>query len=219
VAIDPLETRSVLNFLKHLRPPVHVILLYGDLSELNNIGSWAKVERSEATPSQDTADRAYGSLLSLQKAVDGWVVNRIEREALSNPARLIEMERRIKKTRQPPKALCTYPLRHLVELEEGDFVDILSPHDHILFLRFMEGRRLMLEAVKEALESTLGSSGAEMIYRFAHYSGIKRREIPNEFRRFRCVLRNILGVGASFLERIIFRRLYLKLGSSSWVTV
>lgn len=217
MAIDQLETRSVQNFLDSLATPVHVIILYVDPSEMDAIESNIKVEMSTDAAPQPATDQVYGGILTRKAVVNGWVIHRVGRDLLTDPARLIEIEERIRDSRQPPKALCAYPLKHIVELDMSVFVGILSLHDYVLFPRFAEGQRLMLEAVEEALASVLGRSGSEMIYRFAHNMGVEREQIPAKLRPFRHVLRELLGVGAGFLERFIFQRLYLKLRSSPQV--
>lgn len=217
MTIDQLEMQSILNFLYRLHPPVHIILLYRDLSELDYIESKIGVEASKATAPERATDRIYVSPSTRQSAINGWIINRIGHEALTDSAKLIEWEKRIMEGRQQLMSICAYPLEHVLELDESFFVDILSLHDHILFPRLMEGQNMVLEAVEEALESVLGRSGSEMIYRFAHHMGIERAQIPSKLRLFRHILREILGVGADFLERSILRRLYLKLRSNSWV--
>jgi len=217
VTVDGLEKLSVLSFLDSLRPPVHVILLYRNPSELDDVASKIKVSKGSRTAPRYATERAHDGSLTPEGTFDRWVVNRVEQGTLSNPAKLIEMEEKIREMRRPRMALCVYPLRQIVELDMSIFVDILSLHDYVLLPGFAEGQKVMLEAVEEALESTLGRSGSEMIYRFAYQTGIRREQIPCELRRFRHVLRELLGIGADFLERFIFRRLYLKLESSPQV--
>jgi hypothetical protein len=77
-----------------------------------------------------------------------------------------------------------------------------------------EFNRLLLEAVDEGL-STLGESSKQSIYfhlekRFA----IKKQEIPEKIEVFAYALEKIFGLGANFLEILIMRRLYEKLGRS-----
>lgn len=217
MAIDRLETRSIPNFLNSLQPPVHVILLYTEPSELDDIKSKIMVEASSSETPHKAADRVYSASLTPEGTAKGWVINTFGREALSDPARLIGLEERVREARQPQMVLCAYPLMHITELNESIFIDILSLHDYVLFSRFVEGQKMVIEAVEEALRSSLGDSGSEMIYRFAHHMGIEREQIPGELQRFRLVLRKLLGIGADLLERFIFRRLYLKLRSSPQV--
>jgi len=226
VSIERLETGSILEFLNSLQPPVHVILLCMEPTNVDEIESEMMVGASSRATSGHAADQLYG--FSLRECAtsgwvinrvgrSGWVINRVGRDALSDLTGLIRLEERIRDERQPQMALCTYPLMHLIELAETSFIDILSLHDYILFSRFEEGRRILLEAVDEALKSSLGGSGSEMLYRFARNMDIEREQIPGELRRFRLVLRELLGIGANVLERFIFRRLYLKLSKSPQV--
>lgn len=216
MSIERLETGSILEFLNSLQPPVHVILLCMEPTNVDEIESEMMVGASSRATSGHAADQLYGFSLR-ECATSGWVINRVGRDALSDLTGLIRLEERIRDERQPQMALCTYPLMHLIELAETSFIDILSLHDYILFSRFEEGRRILLEAVDEALKSSLGGSGSEMLYRFARNMDIEREQIPGELRRFRLVLRELLGIGANVLERFIFRRLYLKLSKSPQV--
>lgn len=212
MAINRLETQSVLNFLNSLHPPVHVILLYEEASELDDIESKITVEASrEAT--QHAMDQAYAVTLTRKEDIKRCEFHRVEPEDLSNLERLIEYEEKIRESHQPKMVLCAYPLKQVIELDTTIFVDVLSQYDYVLFTRFEEGRKMMLEAVEEALESSLGRSGSEMIYRFAQQMGIKREQIPSNLRRFRRILRELLGIGADYLERLIFKALYLGLKS------
>ena len=216
MSIERLETGSILEFLNSLQPPVHVILLCMEPTNVDEIESEMMVGASSRATSGHAADQLYGFSLR-ECATSGWVINRVGRDALSDLTGLIRLEERIRDERQPQMALCTYPLMHLIELAETSFIDILSLHDYILFSRFEEGRRILLEAVDEALKSSLGGSGSEMLYRFARNMDIEREQIPRKLRRFRLVLRELLGIGANVLERFIFRRLYLKLSKSPQV--
>ena len=217
MSIERLETGSILEFLNSLQPPVHVILLCNEPTNVDEIESEMMIGASPGSTSEHAADQVYGFSLTTEFATSGWVINRVGRDALSDPTGLIRLEERIRDERQPQMALCTYPLMHLIELAETSFIDILSLHDYILFSRFAEGRRMLLEAVDEALKSSLGGSGSEMLYRFARNMDIEREQIPRKLRRFRLVLRELLGIGANVLERFIFRRLYLKLRKSPQV--
>ena len=212
MAINKLETQSVLNFLDSLRPPVHVILIYEEPSELEDIESEITVETLRVTP-QYVMDQVYSVSMPRKPDASKWVFHRVEPETLSNIERLIGFEERMRETRQPPMALCAYPLKQFIERDTSIFVDILSLHDYVLFSRFEEGQKMMLKAMEEALEHTLGRSGSEMIYSFAQQMGIYREQVPSNLRRFRRVLQELLGIGADFLERLIFKRLYLKLRS------
>jgi len=72
--------------------------------------------------------------------------------------------------------------------------------------------RLLLEAVDEGL-SSLGESSKEAIY-FHLEKGfnIEKHEIPYKIEDFAGAIEKIFGMGASFLEILIMKRLYEKIG-------
>ena len=72
--------------------------------------------------------------------------------------------------------------------------------------------QLLIEAVDEGLES-LGESGKHMIFYHLDKSySIKKHEIPKIPEAFAEGLEKIFGAGASVLEKLIVKSLYLKLG-------
>ena len=72
--------------------------------------------------------------------------------------------------------------------------------------------RLLLEAVDEGL-SSLGESSKEAIYFHLRRSfNIKKREIPYKIEAFAYAIEKIFGLGASFLETLILKRLNEKVG-------
>jgi hypothetical protein len=76
----------------------------------------------------------------------------------------------------------------------------------------MDFDRLLLEAIDEGL-STLGESSKQAIY-FHLEKGfnIRKEEIPDEIEVFARAVEKIFGFGANFLEILIMKRLYEKLG-------
>ena len=75
-----------------------------------------------------------------------------------------------------------------------------------------EFNRLLLEAIDEGL-STLGESSKQAIYfHLEKRFNVKKREIPNKIEVFSDAMEKIFGLGASFLEILIMKRLYEKLG-------
>lgn len=72
--------------------------------------------------------------------------------------------------------------------------------------------KLLLEAVDEGL-SSLGESSKQAIY-FHLEKGfnIKKQEIPFKIEAFASAIEKIFGLGANFLEILIMKRLYEKLG-------
>ncbi|HEY4674714.1 MAG TPA: hypothetical protein VIH48_01525 [Candidatus Bathyarchaeia archaeon] len=72
--------------------------------------------------------------------------------------------------------------------------------------------KLLLEAVDDAL-SSLGDSVKQAIY--FHLEGkfkITKNEIPNRLEDFDDGIEKIFGLGAKFLEILIMRKLYERLG-------
>jgi hypothetical protein len=72
--------------------------------------------------------------------------------------------------------------------------------------------RLFIEAVDEGLD-VLGESGRHMIFFHLEKScSVKRHEIPKKPEAFAEGLEKIFGAGASVIEKLIVKSLYLKLG-------
>jgi len=74
--------------------------------------------------------------------------------------------------------------------------------------------KLLLEAVDEGL-SSLGESPKQAIYFYLEKSfNIKKQEIPYKIEAFADAIEKIFGLGANFLENLIVKRLYEKVGQS-----
>jgi len=72
--------------------------------------------------------------------------------------------------------------------------------------------KLLLEAVDEGL-SSLGESSKEAIYfHLQKRFNIKKKEIPYKIRIFARAIEKIFGLGANFLELLIMKQLYEKIG-------
>jgi hypothetical protein len=72
--------------------------------------------------------------------------------------------------------------------------------------------KLFIEAVDEGLD-VLGDSGRQMIFFHLEKScSVKRHEIPDRPEAFAEGLEKIFGVGATVIEKLIVKSLYLKLG-------
>jgi len=72
--------------------------------------------------------------------------------------------------------------------------------------------RLLLEAVDEGL-SSIGESSREAIYFHLKKSfNIEKHEIPHKIESFAHAIEKIFGLGASFLEILIMKRLHEKVG-------
>lgn len=74
--------------------------------------------------------------------------------------------------------------------------------------------KVLLEAIDEAL-STLGESAKQAIYFHLDRSfNIKKEEIPSRIMAFTQAIENIFGVGANFVEILIMKKLYGKVGEA-----
>jgi hypothetical protein len=74
--------------------------------------------------------------------------------------------------------------------------------------------KLLLEAVDEGL-SSLGEPSKQAIYFHLEKSfNIKKEEIPYKTKSFKEAIEKIFGLGANFLEILIMKRLYEKIGGA-----
>jgi hypothetical protein len=72
--------------------------------------------------------------------------------------------------------------------------------------------KLLLEAIDEGL-SSLGESSKQAIYYHLEKSfNLKKQEIPYSIEAFTGAIEKIFGLGANFLEILIMKRLYEKMG-------
>jgi len=72
--------------------------------------------------------------------------------------------------------------------------------------------KLLLEAIDEGL-STIGDSSKQAIYFYLEKSfKVKKNEIPYRIDDFTRAIEKIFGLGAGFLEILIMRNLYEKVG-------
>ena len=72
--------------------------------------------------------------------------------------------------------------------------------------------KLLLEAVDEGL-SSLGEPSKQAIYfHLEKRFNIKKKEIPYKVETFVKAIEKIFGLGANFLEILVMRRLYEKIG-------
>ena len=71
---------------------------------------------------------------------------------------------------------------------------------------------LLLEAVDEAL-SSLGDSGKQAVYFHLKKSfNIEKRDIPHKIEKFTDAIEKTFGLGSKFLEILIMKHLYEKIG-------
>jgi hypothetical protein len=71
---------------------------------------------------------------------------------------------------------------------------------------------LLLEAVDEAL-SSLGDSGKQAVYFHLKKSfNIEKRDIPHKIEKFADAIEKTFGLGSKFLEILIMKHLYEKVG-------
>jgi hypothetical protein len=74
--------------------------------------------------------------------------------------------------------------------------------------------KVLLEAIDEGL-SALGESPKQAIYFHLDRSfNIKKEEIPSRIMAFTQAIENIFGVGANFVEILIMKKLYGKIGEA-----
>jgi hypothetical protein len=72
--------------------------------------------------------------------------------------------------------------------------------------------KLLLEAVDEGLAS-LGESSKQAIYFHIKRSfNVKKKEIPYKIEAFAKAIEKIFGLGANFLEMLIIKKLFEKIG-------
>ena len=72
--------------------------------------------------------------------------------------------------------------------------------------------KLLLEAVDEGLAS-LGESSKQAIYFHLERSfNVKKKEVPHKIETFAKAIEKIFGLGANFLEILIAKKLYEKVG-------
>jgi len=72
--------------------------------------------------------------------------------------------------------------------------------------------RLLLEAVDEGLSSIGGSSKEAIYFHLKKGFNIEKHEIPYKIESFTHAIEKIFGLGANFLEIVIMKRLYEKVG-------
>ena len=90
----------------------------------------------------------------------------------------------------------------------------MSVNLEALALQERDFDRLLLEAVDEGL-ATLGESSRQAIYfHLERNFHIKKEEIPSKIEVFVAAIEKIFGLGANFIEILIMKKLYEKLGRS-----
>jgi len=71
--------------------------------------------------------------------------------------------------------------------------------------------KLLLIAIDEAL-SSLGESAKQSIYFHIETSNVTRNKISENLQEFQAGLEKIFGIGARFIEILIMKNLYAKIG-------
>jgi hypothetical protein len=71
--------------------------------------------------------------------------------------------------------------------------------------------KLLLSAIDEAF-SSLGESAKQSIYFHIETSNLTKDKIPKNLQEFQAGLEKIFGVGARFIEILIMKNLYAKIG-------
>lgn len=78
-------------------------------------------------------------------------------------------------------------------------------------------KKLLLQAVDEGLAS-LGDSSKQAIYFHLDKNfNLKKEQIPNKLDDFAIAIESIFGMGANFLEILIMKQLYEKVGGNMQV--
>jgi hypothetical protein len=72
--------------------------------------------------------------------------------------------------------------------------------------------KLLLEAVDEALTSLGGSAKQAVYYHLENKFKIRKDDIPSRLEDFMNGLESIFGLGANFIEIMIMKKLYEKVG-------
>jgi len=73
---------------------------------------------------------------------------------------------------------------------------------------------MLRESVDEGL-SSLGGSAKQAIYYYLEKGfNLNKQEIPNKVKDFATAIEKFFGVGANFLEALILKQLYEKVGES-----
>jgi hypothetical protein len=72
--------------------------------------------------------------------------------------------------------------------------------------------RILLAAVEESLSSLGDSSKQAILFHLETSFKIKKERIPTNLTEFENALEGIFGPGASYLEKLIVKRLYEKMG-------
>jgi hypothetical protein len=72
--------------------------------------------------------------------------------------------------------------------------------------------KLLIEAIDEGLSAVGESPKAAIYYHLENSFDVKKREIPKKVEVFEDAIQKIFGVGADYLEVLIMKRLYEKIG-------
>ncbi|NWG10253.1 hypothetical protein HXY33_00640 [Candidatus Bathyarchaeota archaeon] len=72
--------------------------------------------------------------------------------------------------------------------------------------------KLLLDAVEESLSSLGDSPKQAILFHLESSFNIKKEHIPENITEFTKALEKIFGPGANYLEKLIIKRLYEKLG-------
>ena len=75
--------------------------------------------------------------------------------------------------------------------------------------------QILMSAVEEGLSSLGDSPKQAIFYHLESYFKIKKENIPLNVREFAQALEKLFGPGASYLEQLITKRLYQKIGIDS----
>ena len=204
------EIKKLGRFITSLNAPSHIILLYDDPLDIENLK-----DETEAREYDDLeASGARGDETSQATDVIPPLFMRRVEEQLSDLDALLREERKLDERRQEISIICAYDLAKFMEIGEESRMEILSLHDCILFTKFTKGGITLTEATENALYNALGSHGADIVKRYIEQESGDRDITPLSFRGYLDAMSGLLGSGTVPLTRLIYRRLFQTMRSS-----
>jgi len=204
------EIKKLGKYLTSLKPPNHIILLYDDPLDIENLKHEAQAREYFESEARRPAWVETSQETDIAQPL---YVRRVEGQ-LSDMEGLLAEERRIDERGQEDSIICAYKLEKFMELGEEPRMEIISLHDHILFSRFTWGEMTLTEATENAINNALGPHGAEIVHRYIEQARQGHEGKPPSFRGYMAAMSGLLGGGAVPLTRLIYRRLFQTMRSS-----
>jgi len=76
-----------------------------------------------------------------------------------------------------------------------------------------EFEKILLETIDESMVQVFGNTSTGVIYNFIEGNhDLKKEDIPENLEIFSSILEKMFGFGATFLEKLVLKKLYMKLG-------